>query len=227
MIWRSRAVAAAARRPAIVRRRRGIESRAAQSCAVAALGLAAIGVAGCGSGSRSLRPAVPRSGVIWVDHTGVRASVPNWGQLITTTNGTDVFFQPRNSVMQFPVGAVPLQNVPIQSIPGLYVTGAIACVAAQGSSPDTGLLRLRLAQFDAPLRGYVVKHEAPVSGPPVGPPDAPGSFACVETGAVVCLDPGDGTISIDLSVQVGAAADAVRLRALGAMYDTECGRRRR
>lgn len=189
--------------------------------------LAALLAIGCGQAARRQPVPVPRQGVIWLDHSGIRNNVPKWGPLVTSTNGTDVFFQARHTAVNFPVGAVPLLNAPIQSHPGLYITGVIACVAAQGSSPDTGLRRLRLAQFDAPLRGYAIKHEAAVTGPPAGPPDAPGSFACVDTGPVVCLDGTEGTVSVDLSIQVGAPADAVRLRALGVLYDTECGRRRR
>ena len=85
------------------------------------------------------------------------------------------------------------------------------------------MLRLRLAQFDPAARSYVVALEAPVTGPPVGPPDAPGSFACVDSGPKVCLDSTKGTIDVSLSVQVGDADDAIRLRALGVRYDTTCG----
>ncbi|HSP95625.1 MAG TPA: hypothetical protein VL049_00075 [Candidatus Dormibacteraeota bacterium] len=148
---------------------------------------------------------------------------PDWDQLVVSSNGTDMFFKARSGPgLTFPAGALPLRSVPIQSHPGLKITGVIACVAAQGDKSDTQLLRLRLAQFDATARSYVVKMEAPVSGPPVGPPDAPGSFACVDTGPRVCLDSTAGTVDVEMSVQVGDADDAIRLRALGVRYDTAC-----
>ncbi|MFN8644843.1 MAG: hypothetical protein U0802_25435 [Candidatus Binatia bacterium] len=167
---------------------------------------------------------VAPQGVIWVDHASLIDSDPDWDQLVLSSNGTDVFFKARSGPgLTFPAGETPLHGVFIQSHPGLKITGVIACVAAQGDKNDTQLLRLRLSQFDATARGYVVKLEAPVStSPPVGPPDAPGSFACVDTGSKVCLDSTAGTIDVSLGVQVGDADDAIRLRALGVHYDTGC-----
>lgn len=165
----------------------------------------------------------PPRGVIWVDHASMRDTDPDWDQLEVSSNGTDVFFKARGGPgLAFPAGATPLHGVPIQSHPGLKVTGVIACVAAQGDKNDTQLTRLRLAQFDQSAQGYVVRLEAPVTGPPVGPPDAPGSFACVDTGDQVCLDSTAGTIAVSMAVQVGDADDAIRLRALGVRYDTGC-----
>ena len=181
---------------------------------------------------RSPQPTAPPSpgvavrpqGVIWVEHVSIRDNDSDWNQLVTETNGTDVFFKARTGPnVTFPAGATPLLGVPIQSHPGLFVTGVIACIAAQGDKSDTQLLRLRLSQFDEMVAGYSIKLDAPVSGPPVGPPDAPGSFACVDTGPKVCLDSTAGTIDVSLSVQVGDADDAIRLRALGVRYDTTCG----
>jgi hypothetical protein len=167
--------------------------------------------------------AQPQTGTIWVDHASMMDTDPDWDQLVVSSNGTDVFFMARSGPgLTFPAGALPLRAVPIQSHPGLKITGVIACVAAQGDKSDTQLTRLRLAQFDAGVRGYLVKMEAPVTGPPVGPPDAPGSFACVDTGPRVCLDSTTGTIDVSMEVQVGDADDAIRLRALGVHYDSSC-----
>lgn len=183
-------------------------------------------LAGCACRSRSCpgsTGAGPQQGIIWVDHASMQDTDPDWDQLVVSSNGTDMFFKARSGPgLTFPAGALPLRSVPIQSHPGLKITGVIACVAAQGDKSDTQLLRLRLAQFDATARSYVVKMEAPVSGPPVGPPDAPGSFACVDTGPRVCLDSTAGTVDVEMSVQVGDADDAIRLRALGVRYDTAC-----
>lgn len=188
--------------------------------------VAAALLTGCCHRCRRTPPATagaPPRGVIWVDHVSMQDTDPDWDQLVVSSNGTDVFFKARSGPgLTFPAGATPLRGVPIQSHPGLKITGVIACVAAQGDKRDTQLTRLRLAQFDESAQSYVVKLEAPVTGPPVGPPDAPGSFACVDTGDRVCLDSTAGTVDVSMAVQVGDADDAIRLRALGVRYDTAC-----
>ena len=196
------------------------------STTLAGLFAAALLLAGCACKrppQATPPPLTAPQGIIWVDHGSLRNNDPDWNQLVTETNGTDVFFKASSAPgVTYPAGATPLLGVPIQSHPGLFITGVIACVAAQGNNSDTQLLRLRLSQFDEAARGYTIKLEAPVTGPPVGPPDAPGSFACVDTGPKVCLDSTAGTIDVSLSVQVGDADDAIRLRALGVHYDTAC-----
>ena len=196
-------------------------------CAASIAALIATTGVGCGAhcAKSSTGTAQPAQGIIWVDHFSIREGVSDSGQLITQTNGIDVFFKARTDVpVVFPAGALPLLGVPIQSHPGLPVTGVIACVAIQGDNSATKINRLRLAQFDKAVQAYTVKLEADVQtqSPPVGPPDSAGSFACVDTGSKVCLDPLAGTIDVSLGVQVGDSDDAIRLRALGVRYDATC-----